>query len=294
MEFEANMTVIGIGNMMGKGTVTINGYLSVPVRLMKYTDKEGRENSFVSFPQRKVVKDGKETWEPIVSITDETAKKELLRVVQEAVVMDFKKSVGAKVNILRITVIENDAKLQGIADVQIGGIVEIQGIRIYRDAQGGLYTRMPQINSQREGWQDAVKFNNSFTYKDIDYYIVNQFEMYKNRKTKVPYIPEAEIEDLAARIAAFEVPRLFGKEAIEIKEWQVAWKLRLDPKPLYETYVANVTMMEKLEREGGQSEADRKDLLDTLDTLHDIKAALKKMTYGVQKPRQREKPSKIR
>ncbi|MBA4698468.1 MAG: septation protein SpoVG family protein [Ruminococcus sp.] len=295
MKFEANMSVVGKGNMIGKGTVIINDCITIDnVRLMKYKDGSGVEKGFVALPQKKVIINGEEKWEPVIDITAPEARAQLLEVVQNAVKEDLMRGLDEKVEVKKI-VIQNNKQLRGFAHIQVGGIMDIRDIRIYENKNNKLFTVMPKVQSGNE-WKDVIHFNNEFTYNNINHSILKAYEeiiMAQIQKRpnigedmgkeppKRRSLSETEIADLVKEIVDFTTCKslIRSPDDLEIKEQQIIKALKENPKELYHEYKDQGILLSNMlqSSEGNWSKEDIQDIQGTLNTVHKIQSQLEKL-----------------
>lgn len=295
MKFEANMSVVGKGNMVGKGTVIINDCITIDnVRLMKYKDEFGQEKGFVALPQKKVIINGEEKWEPVIDITAPQARAQLLEVVQNAVKEDLMRSLDEKVEVKKI-VIQNNKQLRGFAHIQVGGIMDIRDIRIYENKNNKLFTVMPKVQSGDE-WKDVIHFNNEFTYNNINHSILKAYEEIimgtrsvligeetcgRKESPKRRPLSETEIVGLAKEIVDFTTCKslIRSQDELEVKEQQIIKALKENPKELYHEYKDQGILLSNMlqSSEGNWSKEDIQDIQGTLNTVHKIQSQLEKL-----------------
>ena len=139
---------------VASGWVEIEDCIKFPVRVRKYTDKEGKQKMFVTYPQRKKG----EKYEGIVYPHDAEVRNEIEEKVLKEVGREAVKDIGLPtVESVRVSLVKQNREasviLRGFATIKIAGMT-INGITI-KEGQQGLFVQMPQYKSGGE-YRDTV------------------------------------------------------------------------------------------------------------------------------------------
>lgn len=139
---------------VASGWVEIEDCIKFPVRVRKYTDKEGALKMFVTYPQRR----NGEKYEGIVYPHDAEVRNEIEEKVLNAVKKEAVKGIGLPpVESVRVSIVKQNkatpVALRGFATVKIAGMT-INGITI-KEGKQGLFIQMPQYKSGSE-YRDTV------------------------------------------------------------------------------------------------------------------------------------------
>ena len=153
-EIQADMKLSKQDNIMAYGMVTVDRSLRFMVQLRKYTDKNGEEKMFLSYPRRE--QNG--VWNDVVRPNQEMQKK-----IQETVAIAVQKEIKRDMHLPHVEVIElmlseippfSRTPICAVATVQISGLT-ITGITVKR-GERGLFINMPQYRQPDKTYKDLV------------------------------------------------------------------------------------------------------------------------------------------
>ncbi|MGF7018752.1 DNA-binding cell septation regulator SpoVG [Lachnospiraceae bacterium PF1-21] len=290
MDYKVKMTSIGVGNLIAKGEVVINDCIRIAnVRLMKYM-KDGEERAFLSFPQKKTIKDGKVAYQDVINIAKPADRETLLALAQEAVKMDLLTSLDEKVVVKSMTMRPPGSTLKALATVTLGDAIDINGLQIYEKENGEPYVAMPRIQGNQT-WEEFISFNNNFTYKGISSVVLKSYEEHTlvNDKT----IPDREamrmdkIKELANRIVEAQSSQDMDTELRGALLESTMKKLEKDPGALLKQYEAEQNRVLEIlqnskEYNATNSEIDK--LSKAYQSMKEISSDLKEIVSKKREP----------
>lgn len=156
------------------GWVEVEDAIKFPVKVRKYTDKNGEEKLFVSYPQRK----NGEEWEGVLY-----PSKELREEIDTEILNQMKKTLvkgimAPPVDEVRVNLInetkQGDIKIKAIASVKMCGFY-INGILI-KEGKNGLFVNMPQYKDGNNAYRDMVYGTTKHVQSSIYNKVLEEYE----------------------------------------------------------------------------------------------------------------------
>ncbi|MSS13853.1 septation protein SpoVG family protein [Porcincola intestinalis] len=131
MNIRADMKPIFSDKILASGDVYLDEKIVIHNVKVIQADKDGKTYSFVSFPEK--LKGDK--WEPVVMIKDKDLRKAITDTVNKSVVAQMKVEKEPLDLTVEVRLYEKD-ETRGYATVNYGGLVKIDGVRIFeRDGE---------------------------------------------------------------------------------------------------------------------------------------------------------------
>ncbi|MCI6697864.1 MAG: septation protein SpoVG family protein [Lachnospiraceae bacterium] len=131
MNIRAEMKPIFSDKILASGDVYLDEKIVIHNVKVIQADKDGKTYSFVSFPEK--LKGDK--WEPVVMIKDKDLRKAITDTVNKSVVAQMKVEKEPLDLTVEVRLYEKD-ETRGYATVNYGGLVKIDGVRIFeRDGE---------------------------------------------------------------------------------------------------------------------------------------------------------------
>ena len=131
MNITADMNPIFSDKILASGDVYLDEKIVIHNVKVIQADKDGKTYSFVSFPEK--LKGDK--WEPVVMIKDKDLRKAITDTVNKSVVAQMKVEKEPLDLTVEVRLYEKD-ETRGYATVNYGGLVKIDGVRIFeRDGE---------------------------------------------------------------------------------------------------------------------------------------------------------------
>ncbi|MDY4204178.1 septation protein SpoVG family protein [Porcincola intestinalis] len=131
MNIRADMKPIFSDKILASGDVYLDEKIVIHNVKVIQADKDGKTYSFVSFPEK--LKGDK--WEPVVMIKDKDLRKAITDTVNKSVVAQMKVEKEPLDLTVEVRLYEQD-ETRGYATVNYGGLVKIDGVRIFeRDGE---------------------------------------------------------------------------------------------------------------------------------------------------------------
>ena len=131
MNIRADMKPIFSDKILASGAVYLDEKIVIHNVKVIQADKDGKTYSFVSFPEK--LKGDK--WEPVVMIKDKDLRKAITDTVNKSVVAQMKVEKEPLDLTVEVRLYEKD-ETRGYATVNYGGLVKIDGVRIFeRDGE---------------------------------------------------------------------------------------------------------------------------------------------------------------
>ena len=131
MNIRAEMKPIFSDKILASGDVYLDEKIVIHNVKVIQADKDGKTYSFVSFPEK--LKGDK--WEPVIMIKDKDLRKAITDTVNKSVVAQMKVEKEPLDLTVEVRLYEKD-ETRGYATVNYGGLVKIDGVRIFeRDGE---------------------------------------------------------------------------------------------------------------------------------------------------------------
>ncbi len=189
MNIRADMKPIFSDKILASGDVYLDEKIVIHNVKVIQADKDGKTYSFVSFPEK--LKGDK--WEPVVMIKDKDLRKAITDTVNKSVVAQMKVEKEPLDLTVEVRLYEKD-ETRGYATVNYGGLVKIDGVRIF-ERDGELRVSYPyEKNGDR--YQNIAGPVSPGIRKRMTEMIVKAYEDKKLEKEKeIGGAPEEPVPD---------------------------------------------------------------------------------------------------
>lgn len=137
MEIRADMKCLFSDKLLAVGDVYLDERVVIHNVKLVQAQKDGMTYSFVSFPEKQ--KAGK--WEPLVIIKDKDLRSRITEVVKANVMEAMKRDKSPLDMTVDVRLYEKD-ETRGYATINYGGLVKIDGIRIF-ERDGAMHVTYP-------------------------------------------------------------------------------------------------------------------------------------------------------
>lgn len=172
MEIRADMKCLFSDKLLAVGDVYLDERVVIHNVKLVQAQKDGMTYSFVSFPEKQ--KAGK--WEPLVIIKDKDLRSRITEVVKANVMEAMKRDKSPLDMTVDVRLYEKD-ETRGYATINYGGLVKIDGIRIF-ERDGALRVAYP-YEKNRDFYQNLAGPASVNAKKQMENQIL---QTYQNKK----------------------------------------------------------------------------------------------------------------
>ena len=185
---------------IASGWVEVEDAIKFPVKVRKYTDKNGEEKLFVSYPQRK----NGEEWEGVLYPTKEMREEIDTEILNQMKNTLMKGIATPQIDEVRVNLInetkQGNVNVKAVASIKMCGFY-INGITV-KESKKGLFVNMPQYKDGDNSYHDMVYGTTKFAQTAIFNKVLEEYEnivKLKNQALEYQKIKNIEAQELSMK-----------------------------------------------------------------------------------------------